>query len=222
MNQRIVVTGGNGFLGRHISRIAAERGAAVTSIGRAGAPRDVTPWEREHVNWVAADVFTPGWESCLAGAGVVIHCIATLAEDVARGATHQRMILESAQIVGRAAIGVPRFVYISAASAPPGTPASYLNAKRAAEAFLAGLPFELVVLRPSAIYGAERPESLQTKRTMETLARLPFVGRKMRAHRPLAVEVVAYAAVYAALDPGSPRLLGVDEIERHARRGSTL
>jgi uncharacterized protein YbjT (DUF2867 family) len=220
MQVRMVVTGGNGFLGRHICRIGAESGAAVTSIGRSGRPPGVTDWEKQHIEWVAADVFQPGtWEGPLAGCRVVVHCIATLEQDSAKGVTHQRLILESARVVGQAAAGadVSRFVYISAASAPPGTPASYLQSKRAAEEFLATLPFALIVLRPSAIYGAERPESLRTRRIMELIARFPLADRHMRASRPLPVEAVARAAVHTALGPAQPALLTVDDIEEISR-----
>jgi NADH dehydrogenase len=215
----LVVTGGSGFLGRHVCRVAVEAGCRVTSISRGGRPADEHAPYADSVEWVAADIFAPdGWQAHLIGCDAVIHCVGTLLEDPARGVTHERLIFESARLVADAAAraAVPAFVLVSAASAPPGTASTYLDAHRRAEAHLEALPFRAVVLRPSLIYSADKPDSMKDKQQMDRLQSIPFLGRKLKAVRPLPVEAVAHAAVLGALHPAATPLLSIDAIERLA------
>lgn len=112
--------------------------------------------------------------------------------------------------------GVPRFVYVSASSAPPGAPASYMEAKHTAENCLARRPMQVVILRPSLIYGEDQPQSMKDKAQMDRLRNIPFVGRRIEAVRPLAVDLVAQAAVRSALDPSVAGILDIPAIERLA------
>ncbi len=212
-NPTLLVTGANGFLGSHICRIANESGVQVIGITRSTIPTDLPA----SIQWAIADVLeSDDWQTHLQNCFAVIHCIGTLEQNSATQTTHKRVIYQSAQRVGQAAhdAGVKKFVFISASGAPPGTPKTYLQSKRRAEQFLTTLGMNLVILRPSAIYGAERPESLKRKALMERLRRLPFIGWRMRDNKPLAVELVARAAVRAAIDDSITGLLKADEIER--------
>lgn len=52
---RVVVFGGNGYIGTHVCQAALALGLDVTAIGRSGRPQYSTgPWG-DQVNWVAAD-----------------------------------------------------------------------------------------------------------------------------------------------------------------------
>jgi uncharacterized protein YbjT (DUF2867 family) len=214
-NPRIAVTGGRGFLGRAVCRAAAQAGLDVLSFGRSPCPPAGSLPPNVHCR--QADLFDPAaWAPYLDGCTAVVHTVGTLVENPAEGRTYERLIFQAAKVAGDMAVklGVPRFVFVSADGPRPGTPPSYMDNKRRAEAYLAKLAFTLVVARPSLIYGADRPESLAARQRIERLARLPFVGPRLVRSRPLSVETVARALVRAALDPSVRGVLQIEDLER--------
>ncbi|KAK4456123.1 isoflavone reductase IRL [Podospora aff. communis PSN243] len=86
--KRLVVCGGNGFLGSRICKAAVSRGWDVTSISRSGEPQwqHVTsspspPSWAHRVSWERADIFRPAqYTSLLTNADYVIHTMGILLE----------------------------------------------------------------------------------------------------------------------------------------------
>ncbi|KAI0425777.1 NAD(P)-binding protein [Xylaria sp. FL1042] len=86
--KRLVVCGGNGFLGSRICKNAVQRGWDVTSISRSGAPKwdAVTssatppPWSHK-VTWERGDILRPAtYAPLLKGADFVVHSMGILLE----------------------------------------------------------------------------------------------------------------------------------------------
>ncbi|XXH04722.1 NuA4 histone H4 acetyltransferase complex and the SWR1 complex subunit [Hypoxylon texense] len=86
--KRLIVCGGNGFLGSRICKYAVARGWDVTSISRSGEPKwnAVTssstppPWARK-VTWERADILRPAtYAPLLKGADFVVHTMGILLE----------------------------------------------------------------------------------------------------------------------------------------------
>ncbi|KAI4174253.1 MAG: hypothetical protein Q9188_005867 [Gyalolechia gomerana] len=86
--KRIVVCGGNGFLGTRICKVAVGRGWDVTSISRSGEPTwsSVTssptapPWSTS-VSWQKADILKPAtYTTFLKDADAVVHSMGILLE----------------------------------------------------------------------------------------------------------------------------------------------
>jgi len=86
--KKLVVCGGNGFLGSRICKYAVARGWDVTSISRSGEPRwdSVTsspappPWSHQ-VSWERGDIFKPAsYAPLLKGADFVVHSMGILME----------------------------------------------------------------------------------------------------------------------------------------------
>ncbi|KAK1769272.1 hypothetical protein QBC33DRAFT_532829 [Phialemonium atrogriseum] len=86
--KKLVICGGNGFLGSRICRAAVARGWNVTSISRSGEPRWDTvtasstppPWAHR-VSWERADIFLPApYAPLLKGSDYVIHSMGILLE----------------------------------------------------------------------------------------------------------------------------------------------
>ncbi|KAI4214651.1 MAG: hypothetical protein LQ351_002724 [Letrouitia transgressa] len=81
-SKRLVVCGGNGFLGSRICASAVHRGWSVTSISRSGAPADAhtLSWA-DKVIWHKADILKPAsYRNVLEGADAVVHSTGILLE----------------------------------------------------------------------------------------------------------------------------------------------
>lgn len=212
---RLLVTGGNGFIGAEVCRAAVAEGHEVIAVGRSGRPDVREPWA-DRVLWLAADVFRPdSWAGHLAGCDAVVHCIGIVRERPERGVTFDRLNGDSAVLAADVAerAGVEGFVYLSASAKPPLLRETYITAKRRAEREVLGCAFRGVVLRPGFVYGARRGISLPASTLLRVAARVPVLGAGARQARPLPVECVARAALRAATDPQVRGILEVDAIE---------
>lgn len=86
MSSKLLVFGGNGFLGRRICQQAVGCGWEVISMSRSGKPPTLTsPTDRQwikEVKWEAADVLNPStYNKHLKGAAGVVHSLGILLED---------------------------------------------------------------------------------------------------------------------------------------------
>ncbi|CAK7230609.1 hypothetical protein SCUCBS95973_007633 [Sporothrix curviconia] len=86
--KKLVVCGGNGFLGSRICKFGVQRGWDVTSISRSGEPRwkavsesrTAPTWARR-VAWERADIFEPEtYAPLLRGANYAVHSLGILLE----------------------------------------------------------------------------------------------------------------------------------------------
>lgn len=224
MQPKIVITGGSGFLGRNICRLANSKNIPVVSISRSGKPEGAADDAYPSVNWVVADVFSPdSWKEHLQDCTAVIHSIGIIEEVPEKGITYDKMIYESAKIVAAQAVeaGVKRFVFISAAGGGPDTPAGYMNAKEKTEEHLASLGLSLVILKPGMIYGAESPGTTEEAQALfQLIEKDPHAASELRPKRPLPVVTVAKVALQAAQDEQISGKLSVDEIEELAGKAA--
>ncbi|EIW85140.1 NAD(P)-binding protein [Coniophora puteana RWD-64-598 SS2] len=84
--QKVLVVGGNGFLGSAVCKAALARGMDVTSISSSGrpyrTPRGHSPAWTSKVNWRKADALLPEtYRDLLSGVSAVVHTLGTLLED---------------------------------------------------------------------------------------------------------------------------------------------
>ncbi|KAH7065666.1 hypothetical protein BKA63DRAFT_524376 [Paraphoma chrysanthemicola] len=96
--KKLVVCGGNGFLGSRICRAAAHRGWSVISVSRSGTPHwssvssspNPPEWS-ESVSWQKGDVLDPSsYTQHLEGADAVIHSMGILLEADYKGVVSGR------------------------------------------------------------------------------------------------------------------------------------
>ncbi|MBO4247913.1 NAD(P)-dependent oxidoreductase [Halomicrobium sp. IBSBa] len=206
---QLLVTGGNGFIGRRVCRRAVSDGHDVTSVARSGPPATEKrgPWA-EAVDWHAADVFAPHeWRDTLAGVDCVVHSIGTLDESPTQGVTLERLNGDTAVVAALEAerVGVDRFVYVSSSTKPPGVRDAYIDARRRAEAAIADLQLSVVVPRFGPVYGPDQPHfSTLTNALVATLGRWEPLARRLGDDRPFSVEQASTAIYRLAVDDTVP------------------
>jgi uncharacterized protein YbjT (DUF2867 family) len=141
---RVLVTGAEGFIGRHI--VAALRAAGHTVI--AGGRRPT------HADSLACDFsrdLTPdAWISRLAGIDVVVNAVGVLRESGVN--TFERVHVSGPKALFEACqrVGLRRVIQISALGSPEA--GEYLASKHRGDAELAYLDLDWSIIRPSLVY----------------------------------------------------------------------
>ncbi len=208
----LLVTGGNGFIGRRVCERAVREGHAVTSVARSGppSPDQRGPWA-ESVTWLAADVFAPDeWRAALSGVDTMVHSIGTISERPDEGVSFERLNGDSAILAALEAerAGVDRFVYVSSSAKPPLVDAAYIDARRRAERAIADLEMTIPVPRFGAVYGPDQPHfPAVANRLFAAAGAFEPVARLFGANRPLGVEragAITYRLATTADPPTGP------------------
>lgn len=219
---RILITGGNGFIGREIGRHAVVDGHKVRSIARSGQPALAEPWVDE-VDWYAADVFKPHhWRDQLNGCDAVIHTIATIRDSPKHGVTLERVTGDAAIIAGLEAerANVSAFVFLSASGTPPLVSERYETAKRRAERALSDLDVRTCILRPGPVYGNRtNPGHFPSPVNwgLQAIDNHGWLARRFGNERPISVTHIAHIALQAALSSDTPDLLTIQEMRSRFR-----
>ena len=157
MNNRILVLGGSGFVGRHLVEHLHRQGVRVTVPTRR---RDAAPWlwSLPRVDVRRADATDPATlRALLPGHDAVVNLIAVLHGD-ARRFEQVHVALPRQLAAACAASGVRRLVHVSALGAAADGPSLYQRSKAQGEAVLrqaaADGALALTLLRPSVMYGS--------------------------------------------------------------------
>ena len=209
---KLLVTGGNGFIGGEVCKAAVRRGYEVVGVARSGAPELDELWVDE-VTWVKANVLEPNlWRAHLTNCDAVVHSIGILKEHPDKGVTFERINGDTAIVAAEEAegAGVGAFVFVSASTTPPTVDKAYLEHKRRAEAEITKKNLRPVILRPSLVYGSRRPLSNVVGKAVEFAQKIPGVPQE---DRPISVETLGSAAVSAAENKEVSGILDIAAIE---------
>ena len=166
----ILITGANGFIGRHLADALARDGHEVVC-----ALRDPERMHDRRFRTVAADfiadVDAAAWMPRLAGIDVVINAVGILREHHAQtfDAIHSRA--PRALFAACVQAGVKRVVQVSALGADRQAVSRYHLSKKEADDYLATLPLQSVIVQPSLIYGPGGTSA----RLFTLLASLPLI-----------------------------------------------
>lgn len=204
----LLITGGNGFIGREICRRAVADGHDVTSVARSGppSPDQRGPWA-DAVTWVGADVFNPKeYREFLPAVDRMIHSVGVISETPSAGVTFERVNGDSAILTALEAerAGVERFVYISSSVTPPLVDDRYLDARRRAEESIADLDMPVVVPRFGPVYGPDQPHfPAVVNKLFGAVGRFDALARQFGEDRPFSVEQ-AGAATYRLATMADP------------------
>ncbi|KAA8547846.1 hypothetical protein F0562_004275 [Nyssa sinensis] len=215
--EKLLVLGGNGFVGSHICREALNRGWTVSSLSRSGRSSLHESWANS-VFWHQGNLLSPdSLKNALNGVTSVINGTANI--NAIRAAAEQ---------------GVKRFVYISAADFGLANYLlqGYYEGKKAAETeLMIRFPYGGVILKPGFIHGTRQVGSVKLPlgvigaplemvlQHAKQLNQIPLVGPLFTP--PVNVSSVAKVAVRAATDPVfPPGIVDVYGILRYSQQKS--
>lgn len=199
---RVAITGGTGFVGRHLAERLVGDGHEVLLVSRGTRftghlPLSVTDVQADIVD---AEALLVAFSHCDA----VAHCAGINRQIGAQ--TYARVHVEGSRAVVEAARagGVSRLVMLSFLRARPDGPTEYHRSKWAAEELVrsSGLPW--TILKAGVIYGRGDHMLDHLSRAFHTFPIFGLVGMHERPVRPVAVADVA--RVLEAAVTGDPRL----------------
>lgn len=214
-SEKLLVLGGNGFVGSHVCREALDRGLPVCSLSRSGRSSIRETWA-DRVVWHQGNLLVPdSLKNVMSGVTSVISCVGGFGSNSNMYKINGTANINAIRVA--AETGVKRFVYISAADFGIANYLlqGYYEGKRAAESeLLTRFPYGGVILRPGFIHGTRQVGSVKIPlgvigspleavlQHAKPLSRLPLVGALFVP--PVSASAVAKVAVRAATDPVFP------------------
>jgi NADH dehydrogenase len=186
---RIALTGGSGFVGRHLADRLRADGHDPVILSR-GTGHDLGA-EPERL------------AAAIRGVDCVVHCAGINRElgDQTYARVH---VAGTANVVKAAQIaGVERLVMLSFLRARPDGPTSYHRSKWAAEELVRGSGLRFTILKAGVIHGRGDHMLDHLSHAFHTFPVFGLVGMRDRLVRPVAVDDVAGILVAAAI--GDPR-----------------
>ena len=186
---KIAITGGTGFVGRHLARSLIRDGHEVVLIARGVDHRDET------IRQISGATFAPigtGDEEKLVrafeGCHAVAHCAGINCE---RGnQTYQQVHIQGTRNVINAAkrAGVRKVVILSFLRARPLCGSAYHESKWAAEEIVRNSGLDYTVIKAGVIYGTGDHMLAHLSHAFHTFPIFALVGMKDKPVRPTAVE----------------------------------
>lgn len=194
----ILVTGGNGFVGREIVSHLLRQGHQVRVLSRKAVSKRFGR-QIPGAELAVGDIQDPAsLDQAMAGVQIVVHLVGIIAE---KGeATFEKVHVEGTRQVVAAArrAGVSRYLHMSALGARPNAASDYHRSKFAAEEIVRQSGLNWTIFRPAIIFG--KGDSFVN--LLATLLKLPFrqmpmIGDGSTLLEPIAVENVAGAFVHS-------------------------
>ncbi|TVV76298.1 NAD-dependent epimerase/dehydratase family protein [Sphingomonas solaris] len=194
---KLAITGGTGFVGRHLIRLATEAGHEVRALARRGQP------DQPGVTWVAGALNRPDSLAALvAGVEAVIHVAGVINAPDRAGFAAGNIAGTQAMLTATTQAGVSRFVHVSSLAAREPALSDYGWSKAESEAPVAAASLDWTIVRPPAVYGPGDREMLELFRMAKRgVMPLPPGGRLSLIH----VEDLARLLLLLATGDGALR-----------------
>jgi uncharacterized protein YbjT (DUF2867 family) len=187
----ILIVGGGGFVGRHITKALRMLGHKCVTTSRHPDPDARLPvieldYERDY-----PPTF---WQQHLQGIDCVINAAGILVETPGAHFNRIHHLGPCALFSACEDAKVTRVIQISAIGADEGARAPYHKSKKLADDYLRQLDLSWIILQPSLIYGHDGPASKMFRR-LARLPLLPVPGKGRQLLQPVHVEDLAALVV---------------------------
>jgi uncharacterized protein YbjT (DUF2867 family) len=220
--RRIFVTGGTGFVGKHVVRALLARGFLVRCLVRPGSERGLRGFES--IDRVPGDVLrSEGLAASAEGCAAVVNLVGIIREHRTRGITFDRLHVQATRNMLALAkeAGITRYLQMSALGARPDARSRYHETKWRAEEAVRQSGTEWTIFRPSVIFGQGDEFTTVLAGMIRRLPAVPVLGDGQYRLQPVVVEHVAEGITRALLggtsvertyDVAGPRALAFVEI----------
>jgi len=209
----IAVTGGTGFVGTHLLRMATDAGNHVRALARKEQPDD------EKVEWIPGALNDQASLDRLAQtADAIIHIAGAIRAPnrsgfAAPNIEGTRNVIEAARKAG-----VRRFIHISSLTAREPEVSDYGWSKAESEKIVQGSGLDWTIIRPPAVYGPGDRETLELfGMATHRFVILPPTGRTSLIHvedlcRLMLASIEAPAAIGAVYEPDDGTSNGLSHV----------
>ena len=185
---RIAITGGTGFVGRHLAADLVSSGHEVVLIARGVDTRGGYAAKSPNARFFVSDLSNVAdLRRAFSACGAVAHCAGINRELGAQ--TYQKVHVEGTRHVVEAArlAGVGKIALLSFLRARPNCGSGYHESKWAAEEIVRESGLDYTILKPGVIYGQGDHMLDHLSRALYTFPVFATVGFSSKPVRPLAV-----------------------------------
>ncbi|MBL8089081.1 MAG: NAD(P)H-binding protein [Anaerolineales bacterium] len=184
---KIAITGGTGFIGRHLAHDLISRGHEVIIISRGYYTRNTQPIQGATIIQLDAND-TAKLTEAFRGCNAVAHCAGTSVEDGRQ--TLQQLHANGARSAVTAAenAGVKKFVLLSYLTVRPNTSSQYLDTKWQGEEIVRASKLNYTILKAGLVYGSGDHLLNNLSNLFKKMPIFAQVGLKEKNVRLLAVE----------------------------------
>lgn len=148
---KIFVTGGTGFVGRHLVEALVSKGHVVRVLVHSRSPGDIPGIEQVEGDVVRLESFV----DAAAGCDALIHLVGIIREFPRRGVTFERLHVQAAAnaIAAARQNSIRRYIHMSALGTRPAAVSRYHQTKHQAEELVRSSGLDTTIFRPSLIFG---------------------------------------------------------------------
>lgn len=198
---KVAITGGTGFVGRHLARTLIADGCEVVLVARGSDRRDESVYGLPGATFFAADMSDADvLTAAFAGCEAVAHC-AGINREIGQQ-TYVRVHVAATENVCRAAArtGVKKILLLSFLRARPNCGSRYHESKFAAEEIVRAAELDYTIFKAGVIYGRGDHMLDHLSHALYTFPVFALVGFKPQPLRPLAVQDLTLAMGAALKD----------------------